>query len=516
MTLNRTNIAALVTGLLLTVATQAIAYDWPGNGQTPDQTTEQIARVAGTMQDQWSMHPVATKPAERRGGPIEDWLDEVDQKVNHQAKLIEWMLTRGLGLIVALAGVCAISMAYLWGRLSRLSAAIDSSSPEQLPDKAGIRPSGPVTEGASVESCRPQARPVAGGLIRDPIPCVQFLSGVIERLVAGINESRRRRGEMETGYALVGKIVGEGPSRIIVVNSLIGEGPGATRTCGHIKFDRPYQQEELCLLQLADVDLSHIGDAHLHPGDMDTCSGGDHQTDTRNVRDSRSQEMVFLIATKASAHGGGRSATSIYHAGLKLDFFYLGKASGYEYRPFRPEIVRGEAVTASEELRRFATADHVRARLDFDNLRRLTDYRMTMAELPTSGEHNRPCIEMTHKTRGFKTLIAFSADPRQRPEVFVDDGSQLMQFQPAWLNGSWLPSLVWFTPIVLNVEREMAGRHGVGTGNDIETPASVRSAHAEATLSGPSIGDSHGKFSATEQGTGRGNPSGDVAFPVRK
>jgi len=515
MTANRTNMVALATGLLLAVASQAVADDWAGKGQTLDQNVKQIAQTASTLQDPGPIHHVVTEPAESHSGAIENWLHEVDQKVDHQAGLIEWTLSRGLGMVIALVGLCAIAIAYLWFRMSQLSATIDSYSAEQSPGQAIPRVSRPMIDGASVEPGRLCARPVAEGSSRGSIPRVQFLSGVIERLAAGINLSRRRRGEVETGYALVGKIVGDGSSRIIVVNGLINEGPGATRTCGHIKFDRPYQQDELCLLQLADPDLEHMGDAHLHPGNMDRCSGGDYQTDTRNVRASHSQEMVFVIATRASAYGSSQSDESLCHAGLKLDFFYLGKASGYEYRHFRPQVVQGEPIAVSEELRRFADADPVRARLDFDNLRRLMDYRMKIGELPGDGGRGRPCVEMTHKTLRFRTLIAFSADPRQRPEVLVDDGTQLMQFQPAWLNGSWLPGLVWFTPIVLNVEREMTGRRDADTGNDIETSASVRSAHAEGKVSGPSIGDDHGKLSATEQRTGRGDSSRDVTLAVR-
>jgi hypothetical protein len=515
MTVHRTDIITLVATILLIAVNQTTANDWPSTRQIPDPTAEQTATMRGTTLDSQSVDPVVAKPAENHGWAFEDWRDEVDRKLDDQARIIHGPLTRGLVAIGVLVGLCLVSIACLWGKLPQLSAA-DSRSTDQSPTEADACPSGLAADGTSAEQRLPHGPPVDEGSVKGSVPRVQFISGVIERLVAGINESRQRRGEMETGYALVGKIIGEGRSRTILVSSLIDEGDDATRTCSHIKFNRTYQQNELCLLQLVDADLMHVGDAHLHPGAMDFCSGGDHQTDTRNVRDSHSQEMVFVIATKASAHGGSRSPVSIYYAGLKLDFFYLGKTSGYEYQPFRPDIVRGQVVAASEELRRFATVDRVRARLDFDNLRRLTDYRMTMTELPTDGEHRRPCIEMTHKTRGFKTLIAFSADPSERPEVFVDDGTQLMQFQPAWLNGSWLPGLVWFTPIVLNVEREMTGRHNVDAGSDTETSVRVRSAHAEVKISGPSIGDNHGKFSATECGTSRGNPSGDVTLPVRE
>jgi hypothetical protein len=320
---------------------------------------------------------------------------------------------------------------------------------------------------------------------------------------------------VETGFVLVGKIVGQGPSRIILVSSLIDEGPHAARSAGHHKADRVYQQRELELLQLADGDLMFIGDCHLHPGCLDRCSGGDFQTDLGNVRISRTKEMLFVIATAASAHWHSRVSDSNYRAGLKLDFFYLGKSSGYEYRHIRPEIVEGKAITVSTSLRQFATSNPVRARLDFDNLRRLASYEMTVSELAADGQL-RPSIAMLHKTLGFRTIIAFGPTPAEHTEVFVDTGKELLQYHPASLDGNEICGQIWFTPLVLMVEREMTEHDHSNVTKTNETPADAWSESAGKQLGGPIGVQDRGKLSTSEQGARREDSGSNGPVSIRR
>ncbi|MCG3131527.1 MAG: hypothetical protein FLDDKLPJ_02323 [Phycisphaerae bacterium] len=417
-----------------------------------------------------------------------DWLDDLDRRVARQ----EAAFTRAQRVAVVLVALLGGCIAFMWVRLARFASGnpqaevpVDSPDPTVHQGVAELA----STNQSSVVDTRPLASPTPRSTRQSAIPRVQFLSGVIDRLVKGINESRRQRGGVETGYALVGKILGDGPSRVMMVSGLIDEGPSSARSGGHHQADRQYQQRELELLQLIDADAMFIGDAHLHPGSLDSCSAGDLRTDSANVRESHSQEMVFTIATVASAHRGNRSPDSLYHDGLKLDFYYLGKGSAYQYRHFRPEVVDGAVISAAAELRGFAAADPVRTRLDFENLRRLANYHMGLVQQATSDQARRPCIVMKHKTGGFTAMIAFSADPRQRPDVFVEDNAhQVMQFQPSYLNGAWTPGLVWFTPIILDIEREMSARRSVCAGKRIDSPAGGRSASVGMKESGP-IGD---------------------------
>jgi len=491
-------VCVVVAGGAELLATKVLRAGAGSTSSWPAQAPRQDHAVSAAQEPVIAAPPVPNQPknivtdrAEARSEPIrptlkqntmiEEWLDEPERRLSRQETVLREAFGWRQGLIVGAIGLCAVSLVYLWLKVSRVAAKCGQLEEMLSPAEERTAPASAISRPPEITEQRPRVQAAALPAMRGGIPRVQVLSGVIDRLVAGINESRRRRGDVETGYALVGKIVGEGSSKTIIVSGLIDEGPNAARSGGHHKADRDHQQRELELLQLVDGDVMHIGDAHLHPGSMDNCSGGDYRTDIGNVRDSHSQEMVFVIATAASAHWGGRSAESLRRDGLNLNFFYLGKASGYEYRRFRPEVVQGEALAASVELRRFTEADPVRARLDFDNLRRLTAYRMTVGELPLDAQDGRLCVEMTHRTRGFRTMIAFSADPWQRPEVYVDTGSQLMQYQPAWLNGGWT-GLVWFTPIVLEVEREMTNRHSAGAGKTSETSAGERSVPVEVRI----------------------------------
>lgn len=449
---------------------------------------------------------------------VDEWLSDLDGRISRQETAFAYTVRRARELAIIVLAVIGACIAYLLIRQHQLSVntAVTPESREQNPHAK--RQSGLITSSSdSFAAVRPKGslRPATRHSLSSELPRVRLLSGVLERLATGINESRRHRGTVETGYALVGKVVGSGTSRTILVSGLVDEGPSSDRSGGHHQADRSYQQKELELLQLVDGEVMFIGDAHLHPGNLDRCSGGDYRTDSANVRASHTQEMVFAIATAESAHWGGRSPSSLYYQGLKFDFFYLGQASNYEYRHCEPEIVDGAALDVPLELRRFAMADSMRARLDFENLRRLAHYRMALTALPDPDGASRPCIVMRHKSKGFSALIAFSADPHKCPEVFVEVGSELREFRPAYLNGGWVGGVVWFTPIVLDIEREMSACQSNGVGSTSRPRSCERSAHAGARTSGP-IGVSHGKLHAIEQRTCRGNSEGDGPLSVEQ
>jgi len=507
---------------------ESVAQQWqaPGyNGRdavsTMDAKSTSPPQTRGTSGYAWSV-PSRLDSTNGRTCPwattVEEAVSNLNRRLSRQEAALEQALGWRQGVVVGLVGLCALSLIYFWIKLSHLTAKYEQfahgkegmtdGSESQLTSTSAAKQT--IAPTAKYPPARPASQPVVSGL-----PRVRFLSGVIEQLVEGINESRRRRGDVETGYALVGKIVGQDTSRIILVSGLIDEGPASARSGGHHKADRDHQQRELELLQLADGDVMYIGDAHLHPGSMDTCSSGDYRTDLGNVRESRTREMVFVIATAASARWGSDSSDSVYRGGLKLNFFYLGKASGYEYRRFVPEIVEGQALQTPASLRRFAAVSPARARLDFENLRRLTAYRMTVSEMTGNGRQPRPCIKMHHKRLGFKTIIAFGPDPGAHPEVYVETGGEILRYQPQFLNGGWT-DLIWFTPIVLEVEREITGRRGAGRANHTETTTGERSAPAGVKSSGPQGVRDHGKLSAIEQGTRRGDQEGNVPVPIRR
>ncbi len=337
-------------------------------------------------------------------------------------------------------------------------------------------------------------RTMNDGMRTSHLPTILVNKGTLDALTAGINKSLRQNGRVETGYALVGKINGDERSRFITVCGLIDAGPDAKRCSGHVVFDRPYQQTELRLLQMVDTEVMHIGDVHLHPGAMDQCSEGDYHTDAANVCASRSQEMVFAIATVASAHRPERLQNGFIHDGLKLDFFYLGKKSGYRYARVLPEIIDGHALIVPAQLRHFAEAFPERALLDFDNLRRLRNYRMAILQMPNDDGDICPCIRMTHRTKRFQTIMIFTGQPRQPLDVLVKIGTNITRFQASYFDGRF-SDLIWFTPIILDVERQLteqfvapAGERSLGRNVDAHRVDSSRSIK----------GEHHERFSATE------------------
>ena len=449
---------------------------------------------------------------------IEEAVLNLEKRVSQQDATFEQILNWHQGVIVGLVGLSALLLIYSWTRMSCLAAKCKQLTPNQESMANGneAKPvSTGVTEHGIVPTAKCPARPPVPRPSVNELPRIQFLSGVIDQLVEGITESRQRRGDVETGYALVGKIIGQGTSRIILINGLIDEGPGSARSGGHHKADRDHQQQELSLLQLVDGDVMYMGDAHLHPGSLETCSPGDYRTDLGNVRESWTQEMVFVIAKPASERWGSCSSDSVYRGGLKLNFFYIGKASNYEYRRFVPEIVEGKALQASVSLRQFAAFSPARARLDFENLRRLTAYKMEVFEMARDDGQHQSCIEMHHKRLKFKTLIVFSPEAGDCPEVYVETGGEIWRYQSQSLNGGW-SHLIWFTPIILEIEREMTGQHGTDHTNHYETTTGKWSVPAGVKSSGPQGVHDHGKLSTIEQRACRGDQEGNVQIPIRR
>ena len=185
-------------------------------------------------------------------------------------------------------------------------------------------------------------------------------------------------GGQETGYALVGTI----KSDSILVKGIIEPGPKAEYSHGHVRFDRDYQQEELDKIQMVFPDIGHVGDIHLHPGNMNGCSGGDLHTDSNNVLDSVSAEMIFIIVTRA---GFGSNKTVVNNHVLRLkdlqfNFYYLGKNSSYRYCPIVPHMVTNPSIKIPSGLDRYFKEHPIRAKLDFGALQKLPDHRVTVLD----------------------------------------------------------------------------------------------------------------------------------------
>ena len=258
MILTMIGIAALA-GSIATAAAQEHSAANGGQAQRRYADTN-YSQSYGRPADDWSDREVEAsgrvdRPAQAAGAPAlvagtsksfttQDWVDQLDRRVGRQEAALDTALRRTQYFVAVLLLLIGGSIAYLWVRLSQMAAKCDrlqeclESPVTTQPEKAAPSPATAASVGVDRKASSATTRQVAVS----GIPRVQVLAGVIDRLVAGINESRRRRGDVETGYALVGKITGEGASRLITVNGLIDEGPNSARSGGHHKADRDHQQ----------------------------------------------------------------------------------------------------------------------------------------------------------------------------------------------------------------------------------------------------------------------------------
>lgn len=288
-------------------------------------------------------------------------------------------------------------------------------------------------------------------------PQVLISRDVLNGLAAGINRDRRITPNVEHGFALVGRIDGDGEARRIVVTGMIDAGPNARKYHSEIKFDRDYQQRELETLQLFDPRASHIGDAHLHPGSFDQCSGGDLRTDRANVMASNTKEMVFGIATVMREHSRPQiDPNSFYVDGLKIDFFYLGSASRFRYVKVKPREIDEPALALPPVLVELIARNPERARFDWPSLCSLSQFkvRLTAVDDP-SGSY--PCVELTHRRDGWIAMIVLGESNDAPPHVYIDHAGQLEHFDAPIVAEKW-SSHIWLTEIALALDGEMKAR----------------------------------------------------------
>lgn len=245
-----------------------------------------------------------------------------------------------------------------------------------------------------------------------------------------------------------------------------------------MRFDREYQQRQLTVLQALDARTGHIGDAHTHPGGMNECSSGDERTDVANARASASGEMVFVIATDLPDFGGRlgdrfNDATPgdnrwMQVANLRLNFFYLGKASGYRYRRIMPRLDSSEPVLEMpESLRSWSERSPLQFRLDLACLRSIPGWTL---QLP---EQEPTCLVLTRREHDEQVIVFLDNYPVGLPRVYVrlsagqivevpveDAVPKIKEYRP------WLISLV--TPVVQRIESRWTSLSVVETSWPVE------------------------------------------------
>ena len=307
-------------------------------------------------------------------------------------------------------------------------------------------------EDEPAQNSEPEPSPLPVGL-----PSVIFSREAFEMMTQAMRRDLDRRPDVETGFALVGRLEGDGLGRQIIINGLIEAGNRHDRSSGHVRFNRDFQQSRLERMQLIDRRSSHIGDAHTHPGSLDRCSHGDLVTDVANVNASATQEMVFVIATELRHHTArrGLDAMSLYSEGLKVDVFYLGFATNCQYQRVVPMIVDDEpAVPIPPLLDRLVDAFPDRFPLDWACLRSLKGWQLRIRQIHLGGL-DQDCLELSCQTAKCRIVLVMAEDVTRAPLAFVEEPEAINQFEPRFLAGGWTEH-IWLTEIVLAILREKA------------------------------------------------------------
>ena len=381
---------------------------------------------------------------------------------------LAWLVTIFFGV------VSLVAMFLLWNiasQVSLLNQTTDSSDNNALSRRVQAALSGRNKLGN-----RPSINAPASAF--GTIPKVVVSRKALDTAFFEIQRLSRQMPGDEVGCTFVGRVDGEGPSRTLVLNSILTEGENVTRSSGHHDVDRQTQQRELTVLQAIDPQVGFMGDLHLHPGSMTQPSGGDYRTDVRNVKESATQELILGIFTRDSRHGEWDSSkTPIHQNGFRLDLYYMGVESGFEYVPIRVCISdETPMLTASSVLADFVRSDPVRAQLDFAALRRLPNYEeVVFSTFPIEDSARElPCVQLEHR-RGYKATVVLDTNHNVPPSVFVEIAGEVISYEPDFLKTVRIPA-VWLTQIALELEKEFDASATETEPKAAETPTHSSSA----------------------------------------
>ncbi|KKW21194.1 MAG: hypothetical protein UY62_C0030G0008 [Parcubacteria group bacterium GW2011_GWF2_50_9] len=297
-------------------------------------------------------------------------------------------------------------------------------------------------------------KPLAPSLVRQPsmvIPQLVLSRQVIQALIKGTNSFRGTNPNVETGYALVGKRQVIGGVRQIVITGIIDAGPKSIKLPCFLQVDRPFQQRELEIMQCVDPEVEYLGDFHLHPGSMDHCSSGDRDTDRANAMESSSKELLFGIAT-VQANQPGSQVQGIDSGGLKLNWYYLGKASAYEYVEVRATVENMPCMQYSQSFRAYALSDLKRVALDIQILRSITGTKASFLYSDNEGRQHF-ILTMEHLYRPGKVLVEFSQETPGEVKFYFEKSGRIFEAvavgNSPYYNG-------WLTPVVYGMLKDLA------------------------------------------------------------
>ncbi len=271
---------------------------------------------------------------------------------------------------------------------------------------------------------------------------ITLTSETLQGMVEVVDRAERERPGLESGGALVGRVRcdADGNWQDVYVEGLLSAGNDVKYECAYYEEDRAAQGSELERFRALDTRVSYLGDFHRHPGRMYFPSGGDHQTDARNVCESFAKNFkggfVYVIFTR---HDGSRKG-GLVQDGWRADFYFMHRGL-LEYVPFQPRIVEGGVRPKAWQIPHLP-----RVRSELGGLRAFAQ-TVRLDQLAKDGD-DYLVVDVADPRWGDRRVLFFLADnyPYVSPTVFLakhEKMTALNSWIPVWSPNSGLVNILY-------------------------------------------------------------------------
>jgi hypothetical protein len=243
-----------------------------------------------------------------------------------------------------------------------------------------------------------------------------------------VREALERAGStVEVGGMWIGELDDTGSALRFKLHGLTGAGPKAVCRPESILFDHEYQSRMLTAIRLQYPQAGNMGCFHRHPGAMSKCSSGDKEADRAAVAASDTRALVFTIITMEPGRFDPRS---IYHDGLRLDFYVMAERTDFEYVHVYPSLLRAPAIEPSPALTNLSLLRGPEIADDLSALQRLRGLERVSIQLPPNRTEDCVWVQAQPSGNGGLLRIAVGADGAFR--AWVGGGGELKAFPGPW------------------------------------------------------------------------------------
>ena len=286
-------------------------------------------------------------------------------------------------------------------------------------------PAQPVAGPAQPVSARGRTRPAEG---EGTVPRIGLARGLLPMLHRCVTEALTRAGRsVEVGGMWIGELDDKGRALKFKLDGLTEAGPEAVCRPESILFDHEYQSRMLTAIRLQYPQAGNMGCFHRHPGAMSKCSSGDKEADRAAVAASDTRALVFTIIT---LEPGRFDARSIYHDGLRLDFYVMAEQTDFEYVHVCPALLRSPAIEPSPALTRLSLIRGPEISADLSALQGLRGLERVSIQLPPNRTESGIWVQAQPTGTGDLLRIWVSADGALR--AWIGSGTGVKVFAGPW------------------------------------------------------------------------------------